>query len=104
MTKRKTQPAAPIICKEELVHQIASRAGTTLKNVESTLDAFIKVVQEDLAKGCSVRLMGFGTWEVRPVAARNFRPINSDRLDTLPARHRVGFQVGAVLAKAASEK
>lgn len=91
-----------VVNKSELVHQIASKAEANLKVVEQVVDAFTDVVCDNVAKGNVVRLMGFGTWELRPVAERKFRPINNaETMITLPPGKRVGFQVGAVLAKAA---
>jgi len=90
-----------VVTKSELVHQVASKAGASLKSVEQIIDAFTQVVQEDVAQGLSVRLMGFGTWEARHVRARKFRPINdAENMTILPPGKRVGFQVGAVLARA----
>jgi hypothetical protein len=42
--------------------------------------------------------MGFGTWNLRSVAARKVKSIRGGTQITIPARKRVGFSVGAVLA------
>ncbi len=90
-----------VIGKDELIHQVAAKAGLNLKETSKVIDAFTEVVTEEVAQGHEVRLMGFGTWNLRDVAARNVKSIRGGRQITIPARKRVGFSVGAVLAQAA---
>ncbi len=90
-----------VVGKDELIHQIAAKAGLNLKESSKVIDAFTEVVCENVAQGHEVRLMGFGTWNLRDVAARNVKSIRGGRQITIPARKRVGFSVGAVLAQAA---
>lgn len=90
-----------VIGKDELIHQVAARAGLNLKETSKVIDAFTEVVREDVARGYEVRLMGFGTWNLRKVAARRVKSIRNGDQITIPARLRVGFSVGAVLSQAA---
>jgi DNA-binding protein HU-beta len=90
-----------VVGKDELIHQIAARAGMNLKETSKIIDAFTEVVREDIAQGHEVRLMGFGTWNLREVAARKVKSIRGGKQITIPARKRVGFSVGAVLSQAA---
>jgi DNA-binding protein HU-beta len=90
-----------VVGKDELIHQIAARAGLNLKETSKVIDAFTEVVREDVAKGHEVRLMGFGTWNLRNVAPRKVKSIRGGDQITIPARKRVGFSVGAVLSQAA---
>src|SRR5579859_3247015 len=90
-----------VVGKDELIHQIAAKAGMNLKSTNKVIDAFTEVVREDVAKGHEVRLMGFGTWNLRSVASRQVKSIRGGTPIILPARKRVGFSVGAVLAQAA---
>jgi DNA-binding protein HU-beta len=90
-----------VIGKDELIHQVAARAGLNLKETSKVIDAFTEVVREDVARGHEVRLMGFGTWNLRDVAARRVKSIRGGDPIIIPARKRVGFSVGAVLSKAA---
>lgn len=96
-----SEKSAPVVGKDELIHQIAARAGMNLKETSKVIDAFTEVVREDVAKGQEVRLMGFGTWNLRDVAPRKVKSIRGGNQITIPARKRVGFSVGAVLAQAA---
>jgi len=93
-----------VIGKDELIHQIAARSGLNLKDTSKAIDAFTEVVREGVARGHEVRLMGFGTWNLRNVAARRVKSIRGGNQITIPARKRVGFSVGAVLSQAAHGK
>ena len=90
-----------MVGKDDLVHQIAAKAGTNLKDTNEIIDAFTQVVCEEVGKGKEVRLMGFGTWNLRDVAARKVKSIRGGNQITIPARKRAGFSVGAVLSQAA---
>jgi DNA-binding protein HU-beta len=92
-----------IVGKDELIHQIAARSGLNLKETNKVIDAFTEVVRESIAQGHEVRLMGFGTWNLRDVAPRRVKSIRGGDQITIPARKRVGFSVGAVLSQAAQE-
>lgn len=50
--------------KVELIDEIAKNSGLTKSDSEKFLNAFLKSVEEALAKGDSVRLVGFGTFSV----------------------------------------
>jgi len=101
MAAASTEKNTTVVGKDELIHQIAARAGMNLKETSKVTDAFTDVVREDVAKGQEVRLMGFGTWNLRDVAPRKVKSIRGGNQITIPARKRVGFSVGAVLSQAA---
>ncbi|HKV58595.1 MAG TPA: HU family DNA-binding protein [Ktedonobacteraceae bacterium] len=92
----------PVVGKDELIHQVAARAGLTLKETSKVIDAFTEVVREEIAQDHEVRLMGFGTWNLRAVAARKVKSIRGGKQIIIPAGKRVGFTVGAVLSQAAN--
>lgn len=93
-----------VVGKDELIHQIAAKAGMNLKDTSKVIDAFTEVVREDVSRGHEVRLMGFGTWNLRNVAPRRVKSIRGGDQITIPARKRVGFSVGAVLSQAANQE
>ena len=101
MTTVSPEKSSTFVGKDELIHQVAARAGMNLKETSKVIDAFTEVVREDIAEGHEVRLMGFGTWNLRNVAARKVKSIRGGKQITIPARKRVGFSVGAVLSQAA---
>src|SRR5579859_3177250 len=90
-----------VVSKDELIHQIAAKAGLNLKDTSKVIGAFTEVVREDVAKGHEVRLMGFGTWSLRSIGTRRVKSIRGGKPITLPAHKRVGFSVGKELAQAA---
>lgn len=96
-----SRKGASIVGKNDLLRQIAAKAGTPLSVTNDVIDAFTEVVQENIAEGHRVRLMGFGTWNLRTVAARRVKSIREGIPIIIPARKRVGFSVGAVLSQAA---
>src|SRR5947209_18844663 len=102
MRTSSTEKEHVIIGKDELIHQVTARAGLNLKETSRVIDAFTEVVREDVASGHEVRLMGFGNWNLREVAARRVKSIRGGAQITIPARKRVGFSVGAILAQAAN--
>ena len=101
MTTASPEKQSTVVGKDELIHQVAAKAGLNLKETSKVIDAFTEVVCEDVAQGHEVRLMGFGTWNLREVAARKVKSIRGGKQITIPARKRVGFSVGAVLSQAA---
>src|SRR5437588_4810477 len=101
MTTAIPEKHATVVGKDELIHQIAARAHMNLKDTATVIDAFTEVVREAVAQGHEVRLMGFGTWNLRDVASRKVKSIRGGKQITIPARKRVGFSVGAVLSQAA---
>ncbi len=56
--------------KGELIKAIADKAGFTQKDAAAAYDALIEAVTEALKAGDKVQLVGFGTIEVKDVAAK----------------------------------
>lgn len=56
--------------KAELVSAVAEMAGTSKKDAEAVLQAFLDVVTKTLSKGDTVTLAGFGTFSVTQRQAR----------------------------------
>ncbi len=56
--------------KAELVSAVSEMAGTSKKDAEAVLQAFLDVVTKTLSKGDDVTLAGFGTFSVTQRQAR----------------------------------
>ncbi|MFC0903839.1 HU family DNA-binding protein [Clostridium sp. MT-14] len=56
--------------KNEVITKIAEKTGLTKKDSELALKGFIESVEEFVASGEKVQLVGFGTFEPRKRAAR----------------------------------
>ncbi len=83
--------------KTELVNAIAEKAEITKADAGRALDATIEAIQETLAKGEQVSLVGFGTFSVRERAARQGRnPRTGESID-IPASKNAAFKAGKAL-------
>ena len=89
--------------KAELVTSIAEKTGLTKKDSEKALAAFVDTVTETLAKGDSIQLVGFGTFEVRERAAREgINPRTKEKIE-IAATMVPAFKAGRALKDAVSE-
>lgn len=71
-----------IVNKGELVDKVAEKANITKKQADTVLSAVLEVIQESVAKGDKVSLVGFGSFEQRKRAARLGRnPKTSEPMD-----------------------
>lgn len=59
--------------KKEYIKLVADKLGKTQKDVEEVLTVMLETIEETLLKGESVKLSGFGTFEVSERAAREGR-------------------------------
>ena len=57
--------------KVELIDAIAAKTGDSKKAAETHLKAFMDVITEELVKGNSVQLVGFGTFTTAKRAEKN---------------------------------
>lgn len=90
--------------KAELVASIAEESNLTKKDAEAALNAFMKVIQDTLAKGEKVQLVGFGTFEVRDRKAREGRnPRNPEEVIHIPASKAPVFRAGKSLKEAVNK-
>ncbi|MDI9501074.1 MAG: HU family DNA-binding protein [Bacillota bacterium] len=90
--------------KAELISSIAAKSGLNKKNSEAALNAIIASVEESLAKGDKVVLVGFGTFEVRERAARKGRNPQTKKEIMIPASKAPAFKAGKGLKDAVKKK
>ena len=86
--------------KAELVSEVAAKTDLTKKEVAAAVDAIFSSIQEDLAKGEKVQLIGFGTFEVRHRAARKGRNPQTGQEIQIPASKVPAFKPGKALKDA----
>lgn len=73
--------------KQELVTSVAEKSGLTKKDSEKAVNALFASIEEALAKGDKVQLVGFGTFEVRSRAARKGRnPQTGEEIEIAAAK------------------
>ena len=90
--------------KSDLIAAIAAKTGDTKKDAEATLNAFIDVVTESLAKEEKVQLVGFGSFEVRKRAARKGRNPQTKEEIKIPASKAPVFRAGKQLKELVNKK
>ena len=89
--------------KAELIANVAKKAELTQKDTEAAVNAFFSTVQESLAAGENVQVIGFGTFEVRERAARVGRNPQTGEEIQIAAAKVPAFKPGKAL-KAAVNK
>ena len=86
--------------KAELVSEESAKTKLTKNDVSEAVDAVFEAIQEDLAKGEKVQLIGFGTFEVRDRAARKGRNPQTGAEIEIPASKVPAFKPGKALKDA----
>lgn len=86
--------------KEELVTAVSKASGTSKKDTNSVITAFINTVESTLASGEKVTLVGFGTFEVKERAAREGRNPKTGAVLQIAAKKAPTFSAGKLLKQA----
>ena len=90
--------------KSDLIAAIAAKTGSTKKDAEATLNAFVDVVTDSLVKGDKVQLVGFGSFEVRKRAARKGRNPQTKEEIKIPASKAPVLKAGKALKDLVNKK
>ena len=86
--------------KSELVKSLAEKAEITQKDAAKALDAMVDTIQQALAKGDKVQIIGFGSFEVRDRKARKVvSPATREEI-LVPATRVPAFKPGKSLKEA----
>ena len=80
--------------KSDLIGKMAEKSAMTKKDSEKALKALIESVEEALAKGDKVQLVGFGTFEVKERKARVGRNPRTREEIKIPASKAPIFKAG----------
>jgi DNA-binding protein HU-beta len=86
-----------VMNKAELVNAIAEKTGLSKKDTEATINSFVSVVSDELAKKEKVQLVGFGTFETRERAARTGRNPQTGKELKIAASTVPAFKAGKAL-------
>ena len=81
----------------DIANIIAETNNTTKKAAKETVQLVLDTVAAQLAAGNTVRLSGFGTFEVKDVAARTGRNPSTGEELQIEATKRVGFKAATAL-------
>lgn len=90
--------------KTELIEAIATHSNTTKAQTATMLNGMLEVLQQSLAAGNSVQLVGFGTFSVTERASREGRNPATGKTMTIPAKKVVKFKPGKALSEAAAAR
>ncbi|HOJ80330.1 MAG TPA: HU family DNA-binding protein [Clostridiales bacterium] len=83
--------------KSELIGRMAEKGEITKTDAEKALNAFLESVEEALANGDKVQLVGFGTFEVRERPERKGRNPQTNEEITIEASKAPVFKAGKAL-------
>ena len=86
--------------KNELVEAIALSTEITKTDVDKVVTSLTEVITDELEKGDSVSLKGFGTFEVRSRSERTGRNPRTGETLVIPASKVPAFKVSSALKKA----
>jgi len=90
--------------KTELVNVVAEKADLTKKDAEKALNAVFAGIEEALAEGDKVQVVGFGTFEVRDRAGRAGRNPKTGEEIMIPPSRVPAFKPGKGLKEAVAQK
>ncbi len=90
--------------KSDLVAAVAAKTGSTKKDAEAAVNAFVDVVTASLVKGDKVQLVGFGSFDVRKRAARKGRNPQTKEEIKIPASKAPVFKAGKALKDVVNKK
>lgn len=88
--------------KGELIDAVAEKAGVTKKEADRILSATFEVIQDAVAGGEKVTLVGFGTFEPRERKEREGRNPKSGEAMKIPATRVPAFSAGKLFKEKVS--
>ena len=86
-----------VLNKTELIGAVAEKAEMTKKDAEKAVNAVLASIEEAMAEGDKVQLVGFGTFEVRSRAARTGRNPQTGKEIKIAATKVPAFKPGKAL-------
>ena len=90
--------------KAELIAKVVENTGLTKKDTEAAVKALVEAIEEELAAGGKVQMIGFGTFEVRPRKARTGRnPQKPGEVVAIPAANAPVFKAGKAFKDAVNK-
>ncbi|AEF93007.1 histone family protein DNA-binding protein [Desulfotomaculum nigrificans CO-1-SRB] len=86
--------------KAELISAVAEKTELTKKDAEKAVSAVLDSIQEAMAKGDKIQLVGFGTFESKARKAREGRNPQTGETIQIPATRVPVFKPGKALKDA----
>ncbi len=85
--------------KSQLIEAMAKDAGISKAAAKKALESFIGNVENTLAKGGKVALIGFGTFSTQKRKARDGRNPSTGAKIKIPAKNVIKFKAGSAFDK-----
>ena len=89
------------INKRELSKTVSERSGISAAAARDLVGHVFAAITEELCKGNSLTIAGFGTWRMNTCPPRVGRNVNNGEVIAIPPRTRVAFKAGAALRREA---
>lgn len=86
--------------KGELIEAVAAAADLSKSDAAGAVDAVFDTIKNTLKRGDQVAVVGFGTFTVKPRAARTGRNPQTGATINIPASNVPGFKAGKALKDA----
>lgn len=83
--------------KTDLINVVAAEAGLSKKDSEAAVNATLAAIANALKEGDKVQLIGFGTFEVKDVAAREVRNPKTGEVIKIDACKKPAFSASKAL-------
>ena len=83
--------------KTQFVDAVAQKSGLNKREAEAAVNAMTAVIADELKAGNKVQLIGFGTFEVKDVAAREGRNPKTGEVIKIEASKKPSFTASKVL-------
>jgi nucleoid DNA-binding protein len=91
------------IGRQDLIKIVAGKAGKSAKETTEFVNATLDAIKDELEKGETVRLVGFGVFSVKDTAESvRVNPQTREKIN-VPARKRVKFTAGKELNDAVAK-
>jgi DNA-binding protein HU-beta len=89
--------------KAELINAVSGATALTKAQAGKVIDAGLQAIQEALAKGDDVRILGFGSFSVNQRAAGEGRNPRTGEKVQIPARNVPSFKAGMAFKEAVNK-
>jgi DNA-binding protein HU-beta len=87
--------------RQELINALATKLGTSRRNVAEMLEGLIEIITKELKKGNDITVTGFGTFRISHRAARGgVSPLDPNQRIQIPALKVPAFRAGKTLKDA----
>lgn len=85
--------------KTEIIKEIASKTGLSIKDAKRGLDTTLHIIRETLKKGDRVILIGLGTFTTTKRKERTTKSLNTGKMIKVKAKKVVKFKAGKAFSE-----